>query len=344
MIAMVMCAGEGTRLRPLTLERPKPLMPLANKPVLQYTLENLRKHGITEVVVNVSYLGDQIRNHFKDGAALGMKIHYSPEEKPWGTAGGVKRAESYFLKHDDPDFLITSGDGLTDIDFARVVREHKKKKALGTMVLKRVDQRFEYGVTLTDSKGRIKKFVEKPLFGDFFSNQVNTGIYIFHRDIFKHIPAKTFYDFGKQVWPELLKKKKLIYGVETDCFWTDIGNIPEYRRAQRMLMEGTSGLHLDGIEVAPRVRVGKNCSIDPSARLEGPCLIGDDCTIGKNATIGNYAELGSGSSVGANALVTQSILWEKVQVATGAKLENCIVGKGVKVPKDLALNDGILLK
>lgn len=343
MIAMVMCAGEGTRLRPLTYVLPKPVVPVANKPVLQYTLENLKKHGINEVVINLSYRPEFIQSYFNHGEKLGMKIHYSVEKKLMGTAGGVKKAESFFRSDPDPDFLVTSGDGLSDINFTDLIQFHRKKKAMGTIALRKVNTRFEYGVTLTDSKMRITKFVEKPCWGDVFSDQVNTGIYVFKKEIFDFIPPNRFYDFGNQVWPELLKKRKPIYGFIFNQFWTDIGNVTEYHHAQRAVLNKEVSVSLNARQIKPGVWIGSGTKLSPGVKLEAPCMIGSNCIIGKNATIGTCTVIDNDSKIGAHSVIKNSILWSHVEIADKVHLNNCTIGMNVKISKSAPYLEGIVL-
>jgi len=232
---MVMAAGAGTRLHPLTITVPKPMVPIANRPVLEYTIENLKRHGITELVLNLHNHPELIKKHFGTGFAWGVKIHYSYEPTLLGTAGGVKNVES-FLKRGT--FLVMSGDGLSDVNLTALLAFHRRRKAVGTMALKPMDMRLEYGVTLTDANGRIQKFVEKPLWSDVFFNTVNSGIYVFEPSVLAQIPAGKTYDFGHDLWPKLLKRRARIYGQEIGDYWCDVGNLSEYRRAQKDVLEG----------------------------------------------------------------------------------------------------------
>lgn len=342
MIAMVMCAGLGTRLRPLTYSLPKPMVPVANRPVLAYTLENLKKHGVDRVVINLSYMPEVIQNYFGDGSRWGLKIHYSLEKEPLGTAGGVKNVEKIFQADPDPDFLITSGDGLTDIDFGKFLRFHKAKKSLGTIGMSRVDSRLEYGVTLTGANGRIQKFVEKPFWSQFLSNTVNTGLYAFHKNIFREIPAATFYDFGKQLWPKMLKNKKPIYGYEFKEFWTDIGTLEEYRRAQRAVLNGEVKVRVAGKQVRPGVWVDEGTVLPKGLKLKGPCLVGKYCKISKNATISPHSVIGDRCELKDFARTADSVLWKNVRLGKKSGLDGCIVTAGEKIPDGISIFDATI--
>jgi mannose-1-phosphate guanylyltransferase/phosphomannomutase len=339
MKAFVMAAGAGTRLRPLTFAIPKPMVPVVNKPVLEHTIENLKRHGIQQVVMNLHHYPEMIKRHFGDGTSRGMRLHYSLEKELMGTAGGVKNAEKLL----DERFVVMSGDGLTDIDLSKVIAFHREKKALATMVLKPVDAKFDYGVTLVGKDGRITKFIEKPRWSDVFANTVNTGIYVFEPEIFDYIPANTFYDFGMQVWPDLLKRKKRIFGYVMDEYWTDVGNLNEYRHGVRDALDGKIRISIPGEQVRPGIWIGKNCSIERSAQLKAPCVIGNNCVIGKKAVIDEYTTLDDTTRIGEGAVIKNSILWDRVKVAKNVRLDNCIIGYGAEVSEDISVYEGTVL-
>lgn len=225
MKAVIMAGGRGSRLHPLTLEYPKPMIPFINKPLLAHTLNLLKRHDFTEVVITLHYLADQIQDYFGDGSSLGMTIHYAIEDKPLGTAGGVKNAQQYL---GDETFLIMSGDTITDIDLSRALQFHHKKQAMATLVLKRaVDQR-EYGVAVTDLNGRVRQYLEKPAYSETSSNTVNTGIYFLEPEILSLMKSNSVYDFSYDIFPYLLKKKAPLFGHVADGYWSDIGTVDRY--------------------------------------------------------------------------------------------------------------------
>jgi mannose-1-phosphate guanylyltransferase/phosphomannomutase len=227
MKAFVLAAGAGTRLKPLTLEIPKPMVPILGKPALYHTFSNLIKYGFYDICVNLYHRPEAITGYFQNkDRHLHGTLTYSLEKKLMGTAGAVKNQEKFF----DDTFVVMSGDGLSDIDLSKAYAFHKKKKALATIVLKKIDARFEYGITVAAKDGKIKTFIEKPLWGDFFSDTVNTGIYIFEPEIFKYIPKNKFFDFSMDLFPLLMKNKKPLFGYVMDEYWTDIGNIYEYKK------------------------------------------------------------------------------------------------------------------
>ncbi len=340
MKAMVMAAGAGTRLHPLTFSVPKPLVPIANRPVLEYTIENLRRHGITDVVLNLHNHPQMIRNHFKDGSRWGVRIQYSFEPQLLGTAGGVKKVSS-LLKGDT--FLIMSGDGLTDIDLTELVAFHRQRRAIGTLALKNVDSRFEYGVTLTGAQGRVTRFIEKPTWSDVFSSQVNTGIYVFEPSVLAQIPPRKTYDFGKELWPKLLKNRARIFGQVINAYWCDVGNLSEYRRAQRDVLDGKVRLPFPGRMIRPSIWVDEGTVIDRSVALEAPSLIGKNCQIGRGSRIGAYTVIGNDARIGRNVTLRNCILWNNVRVDNHVSLENCIIGHGARVTENISVYEGAVI-
>ena len=339
MKAMVMSAGIGTRLRPLTYDIPKPMFPIVNKPVLEHVLELLRKHNIREVVVNLHAHRAMIRNYFGDGSRLGMKIKYSEEKKLMGTAGGVKEVENFF----DDTFLVMSGDGLTNINLTNLIRFHRRRRSFGTMVLKRIDTRFEYGITLTKRGGKIREFVEKPAWSSVFSNKVNTGIYIFEPEVFHYIPKAKFYDFARDVWPKLLKRKERIFGYETEEYWCDIGNLFEYRRGQNDALEGKIELDIPGERRGKNIWVGNGTQIAPGGKIKGPCVIGENCKIRKSVFIDRFSTIGNDSIIGEGVRLRNCILWNGVHVRKNVELVNCIIGNNAEISTNISVYEGSVI-
>jgi mannose-1-phosphate guanylyltransferase / phosphomannomutase len=338
--AMVMAAGAGTRLRPLTQDVPKPMVPIANRPVLEYTLENLRRHGITEIILNLHNHPDLIRNHFGDGAAWGVHLRYSHELQLLGTAGGVKKAEE-FLKQGT--FLVMSGDGLTNINLRSLLAFHARKKAFGTMAVKSLDVHFEYGVTLAKADGRITRFIEKPQWSDVFSSEVNTGIYVFEPEALAWIPPGKVYDFGHELWPLLLKKKKPIFAYRMKEYWCDVGNLSEYRRAQRDALSGAAGIRLSGRQIQPGVWIAEDTHLESGVKLEGPCLVGRNCRLGRDSHVGAYTVIGEGARIGSRARLRQCTLWNHVQVGDDVTLENCIISHHARVHENVTVYEGTVI-
>lgn len=338
--AMVLAAGAGTRLRPLTFETPKPMVPVVNRPVLHHVLDNLLRHGVKDVMVNLYAHADQIRGYCGDGSQWSLKVQYSQEAKLLGTAGAIKRVEEFFK---DGPFFVMSGDGLSDIDLTDMYAFHKKHKSIATMATKAIDTRFEYGVTLTEGPGRIKGFLEKPSWGDVFSNKVNTGIYLFEPEVFKYIPKNQVYDFGHQLWPKLLKLRKPIFAYETKAYWTDVGNLTEYRRCQIDSLEGRVRIGIPGKEIRKGVWVEEAAKISPKAILKAPCVIGKGCEIEAGARIGPCTVIGDRAVIASDATLENCILWDNVTVGHDVHLNNCILGANGHVRENITVYEAAVL-
>jgi mannose-1-phosphate guanylyltransferase/phosphomannomutase len=275
MKAVVMAGGEGSRLRPLTIGRPKPMVPIVSKPVMAHILDLLKRQGITEVVVTLHFMPEIIQDYFGDGSSMDMKIHYAIEESPLGTAGSVKNAQQFL----DEPFVIISGDAVTDINLQEVIDFHNEKGAEATLTLYRVPNPLEYGVIITDDDGRITQFQEKPSWGEVISDTVNTGIYVIEPSVLDLIEEGVPTDWSKDVFPELLKAGRPLYGYVASGNWTDVGDIGEYMRASadvlyHRVMTEPLGKHIGG-----DVWVGEGVEIAPDAQLYGPIYLGDEVKV-----------------------------------------------------------------
>jgi len=283
--AVVMAGGEGTRLRPLTSNQPKPMVPIVGKPCMEHILELLRKHGFDDVVVTVAFLPQAIRSYFGNGESLGMKIEYSVEESPLGTAGSVGLARE---KLDEP-FLVISGDALCDVDLTQLVEAHREKGAAVTIGLKAVDNPLEFGIVVTDDEGRIERFLEKPSWGQVFSDTINTGIYVLEPEVLRHVPTDRPYDFSKELFPLLLEMGRPLYGHVCEGYWQDIGNLDQFRQANFDALDEQVALEILGIRLRGNVWIGEGVEVDDLDRIEGPAFIGNYCRIAPDATVGAYS-------------------------------------------------------
>ena len=329
--AIIMAGGEGVRLRPFTLYTPKPLCPLLGEPVMGYAIKLLKQHGVSDIGVTLWYQPQKIRRAFHKGERYGVKLKYFEEKEPVGTAGSVKLARKQLT---DP-FFVLSGDGLTDCDLTEAMRFHKEKKALATLILKRVSIPLPYGVVLTDSDSRVTRFIEKPDWKRVFSDLVNTGVYILEPDIFDYIPDAGTPDFGKDIFPALLSGGLPVYGYETDRYWCDVGDQRAYLQAQADLLQGKVRLpHASGIH--------ENAQLASSAKVEGDCFIGDGAIIGPGAVIRN-AVIGSRSYIGPGAVVETSCLWQDTTVQEKARISGSVLCDGTAVRQGAELSDGCAL-
>lgn len=335
MKAVIMAGGKGSRLRPLTCNKPKPMVPLLNKPVMEYAIELLKKHGITEIAVTLQYLPANIKDYFGDGSAWGVELHYFEETAPLGTAGSVKNAEAFL----DESFVVISGDGLTDINISEAIQFHQEKQALATLVLTRVEAPLEYGVVITKEDGEISRFLEKPSWGEVFSDTVNTGIYILEPTIFDYVPKDTPFDFSNDLFPTLLKEHRPLFGYTARGYWCDIGNLSQYRQTQFDMLDGKVEVNIKGTQVAPGIWVGSNVKVDVS-KIKGPCYIADNCKIHAHIQLGEYTILGENNNLRTNLSIKRTVVWNNNYIAQGAELRGTTVCNYCTVKQNVALFEG----
>jgi mannose-1-phosphate guanylyltransferase / phosphomannomutase len=323
-----MAGGEGTRLRPMTANQPKPLLPVANRPIMEHVLRLLKKHGFEETVVTVQFLAALVRNYFGDGEDVGMFLQYATEEMPLGTAGSVKNAEDA-LK--DSPFLVISGDALTDMDLTEMCRFHKENGALVTVGLTRVPDPLEFGIVIADEDGRIQRFLEKPTWGQVFSDTVNTGVYIMEPEVLAEVSAKESVDWSHDVFPKLLARGAPIFGYISDKYWEDVGTLESYMKAQADVLSRKVEVDIAGFEVSPGVWIAEGADVDPDAVLKGPLVIGDYAKIEAGATIREYSVIGANVVVKEGAFIHRAVVHNNVFVGQGTTLRGCVVGKNTDV-------------
>ncbi|MGH2812603.1 MAG: sugar phosphate nucleotidyltransferase, partial [Actinomycetota bacterium] len=337
--AVVMAGGEGTRLRPLTSNLPKPMLPVANRPLMEHILDLLRRHGMSDVVVTVQFLSSVIRNYFDDGSDMGVTLAYATEDMPLGTAGSVLGARDLLAGR----FLVISGDALTDLDLGRVLAWHQERAAAATLVLKRMQDPLEFGIVMTSPDGRIERFLEKPSWGQVFSDAVNTGIYVLEPEVLDLIPNDRPYDFSAELFPRMLADGLPIFGFVTEDYWTDVGNAEAYLQAQRDAVEGRVEIDMPGFELEPRVWVGEDVDIDDSAVIAGPAVIGDNCRVGPKAHIEGGAVIGDHAIVGAEASVVGGVVMEAGHVGPRAQVRGAVLGRGSSLGRGSTVEEGAVL-
>ena len=322
MKAVVMAGGEGSRLRPLTIGRPKPMVPIVNKAVIGHIFDLLKYHGITEVIVTLRYMASAIQDFFDDGSAIGMKITYSVEEQPLGTAGSVKNAARFL---GDETFIVISGDSLTDIDLQELVRVHRERGAMASITLTRVPNPLEFGVIMTDEGGRVTQFLEKPSWGEVISDTVNTGIYVLEPQVLDLIPKETQYDFAGELFPRMLADGLPLFGHVPDGYWCDVGNINEYMKANADVLYGklrlaqSIGTHLGG-----GIWVGENVEIAPSAQLFGPIYLGEEVKIKGDVRIYGPAVIRDYTVIDNYNRIERSVIWRNNYVGESCELRGAI--------------------
>jgi mannose-1-phosphate guanylyltransferase / phosphomannomutase len=335
--AVVMAGGEGTRLRPLTSNQPKPMVPIVGKPCMEHIVELLRDHGFEDVVVTLAFMPQAIRGYFGDGEQLGVQILYSVEETPAGTAGSVKLAEEAL----DEPFVVISGDALCDIDLTSLVRFHQEKEALVTIALKSVDNPLEFGIVVTDEDGRIERFLEKPSWAQVFTDTINTGIYVVQPEVLREIPPDEPYDWSKQLFPLLLEKGRTLYGWVAEGYWQDIGNLEQYRQANFDALDERVRLNVPGIRLRGNVWIGEGVALEDVGSVAGPALIGNYCRIDPTAEVGAYSVLGSSVVVREHARTARSIVDGSTNIGRSAVVEGSIVGRSCDIREHARLHEGV---
>jgi NDP-sugar pyrophosphorylase family protein len=303
--AMVMAAGLGTRLRPLTDFLPKPMMPVANRPVLHHLLNLLRRHDVREVGINVHAYPELIQSYFGDGSKLGLSINWSHEPELLGTAGGTKKLEEFW---EGETILITSGDGLHDVDVTALLGHHRRTGALATLTVKPVSDPSAYGVVILDRDTRVRGFQEKPTRDEARSDLANCGIYAIEAELLDRIPPDTFYDFGTEVWPSLVAANEQVYAYTTMAYWNDVGDLDELRNTILDAVLGRVRIDIPGEEVAAGVWAEAGCSIADSARIDGPVVIGPGVVIEEEAQVRGPAAIGADCHVGRAAAIRSAAL------------------------------------
>jgi mannose-1-phosphate guanylyltransferase/phosphomannomutase len=321
--AVIMAGGEGTRLRPQTSNLPKPMLPLVGRPMMEHIISLLRRHGITDIVVTVAFLPNAIRSYFGNGSELGVRMVYATEETPLGTAGSVRNAREELTER----FLVISGDVLTDINLTSLIEFHEKNSALATLALCAVENPLEFGIVITREDGSIERFLEKPGWGQVFSDTINTGIYVLEPEIFDVIPEGRAVDFSSEVFPTVLEAGAPLFGYVADGYWEDVGTTAAYLKAHEDILDGKVEVDISGFELAPGVYLGKGSSVDPSARLDSPAFIGENCTIDEEAVIGAYTTIGANTRVSERAELRHSVIGENSYIGQAARVEGSVLGR-----------------
>jgi mannose-1-phosphate guanylyltransferase/phosphomannomutase len=303
------------------------MVPIVNKPCMEHIIDLLKEHDITEVVATVAFMPQNIRGYFGDGSSLGVSLEYSVEETPLGTAGSVRNA----AEHLDDTFIVISGDALTDFDLTELIEFHKRKESLITIALKSVENPLEFGVVIVDEDNHIKQFLEKPSWGQVFSDYVNTGIYVLEPEIFDYIPEGEKYDFSKELFPKMLERGKPMYGYSCEGYWQDIGNINQFLRANHDALDGKVNLKMPGIKLRENIYIGEKSTLDSVDNIRGPALVGNYARIDSEAKVQPYSILGNNVVVESNAETDHCVVDSNTYIGSSAKVSGCIVGKNCDI-------------
>lgn len=340
MRAVLMAGGSGTRLRPLTCDLPKPMVPILNRPIAEHIINLLKRHHIREIIATLHYLPDVMRDYFQDGSDFGVQITYAVEEdQPLGTAGCVKNVAELL----DDTFLVISGDSITDFDLTAAIEFHRQRRSKATLVLKHVPNPLEFGVVIIDDQQRIRRFLEKPSSSEIFSDTVNTGTYILEPEVLEYLPADHEADFSKELFPLLLEKGEPMYGFIADGYWCDVGHLDAYREAQYDALARKVKLDFPYPERSPGLWVGQNTQIDSTSRIDAPVFIGHNCRIGARVHIEAGTVIGDNVTIGSDADLKRPIVWNGVLIGEEAHLRACVAGRGVRVDRRAHILEGAIV-
>lgn len=361
MKAMILAAGRGTRVRPITFTIPKPMIPILQKPVMEFLVELLRQHGFDEIMVNVSHLAKEIEDYFRDGSRFGVQIAYSFEGRivngelmgeALGSAGGMRRIQDFYPYFNDT-FVVLCGDALIDLNLTEAIKWHREKGAIATAIMKSVrpEEVSSYGVVVTDPSGRIKTFQEKPSVEEALSTDINTGIYIFEPEVLNYIPSGVEYDIGSQLFPQLVEKEAPFYGLRMDFEWVDIGKVPDYWRAIRGVLLGKiKNVEIPGKQVAPGIYTGLNVKVNwDKVDVKGPVYIGGMTRIEDGATIIGPTMIGPNCRISGGATVENSVIFEYSRLGSDVRLVDklvfgryCVDKNGAAIDMEAAALDWLI--
>lgn len=339
MKAVIMAGGEGSRLRPLTCNRPKPMVPIANKPVMEHIIELLKKYGVRDIAVTLQYMPEKIKDYFGDGREYGVSLKYFTEDVPLGTAGSVKNAEDFL----DETFIVISGDALTDINLQEALEFHKKNRSVATLVLKKVECPIEYGVVVTAPDGKIRRFLEKPSWGEVFSDTVNTGIYVLSPEVLKYFEKGVVFDFSKDLFPILLKKEEPMYGFVTQDYWCDIGDLDAYVGVHTDILDKKVNININAREIRQGVWASEGAVISKEAVIKPPVLIGKNSVVKDGSILGRYSVIGEECHIGEGSTTKRSVLWNSCILKNNVELRGSVLCSGVKCREKTAAFEGTVV-
>ena len=345
MKACILCGGTGTRLRPLTFERPKPSIPILNKPSVGHLVEHLSKNGFDEIVITLGYMGEAIEKYLGDGSIFGVGIKYVYEKEKLGTAGSVKNAEKYL---DSQPFLVVGGDHVMNLNLRELYDFHNRSNSMVTIGVLSIDDPREFGIVDLDNNHIIHRFKEKPGPGEIFSNLASTGIYALNPEILDYIP-KEKYDFAKDLFPRLLKDDKRISGWLAHGLWTDVGNPRAYREAQRWMLENMPGTTIqgrllnEGARLNGPINIGNNVTVGKNTVVVGPIYIGENTVIGDNVLIGPYTSIGNSCHIASDCRVLSSYIYNGVRIGQGCSVSGAIMDNDITLGKNCTLENGVVI-
>ena len=339
MKAIILVGGEGLRLRPLTCNLPKPMVPIVNRPFLEHMVEHLKTHHIDQIILAICYLPDRIQSHFGDGSSFGVKLSYAVEQTPLGTGGAVKNSERFL----NDTFPVFNGDIFSDLDLTEMIRFHRAHKAKATIALTPVDDPTAYGVVELDSQNRVKGFIEKPSRDKVTSNLINAGIYVLEPELLELIPSGVHSMVERGLFPDLVKRGIPFYGFRSNAYWLDIGKPDDYLKLHQDLLTGKAVSHFPGKAIADGVWLEEGCKIHTSVKLVGPIVMGRGCIIEQNANISGPTVLGSGCIARQGCTLDEAILWQNVKLGNNVTVKNSVVGNNSAIGDNTWVTDGSII-
>ena len=339
MKAVILVGGEGTRLRPLTCNRPKPMISVVNKPFLEHVLEYLKKHNIFDVVLSMGYKPDVIEAYFGNGSKFGVNLTYVVESFPLGTAGGVKNVEPYL---DGPCFVF-NGDIMTDLDLGAMLAAHREKGAAVTISLTPVEDPTAYGLVETDENGRVRGFVEKPSWDRVTTNLINAGTYVLEKDVLNYVPANSYYMFEHGLFPTLLNNGDPMFGFPSNAYWIDIGTPEKYMIVHRDLLMGKVAKMMPGSTAKEGLWVGEGCTISSTAKITPPVVLGKKVTVEHNAVITGPVVIGDNCCIGADTVIEDAVIWENTRIGSHVMMKTCVVAKDCVVNDHTWVTNGAIV-
>jgi mannose-1-phosphate guanylyltransferase/phosphomannomutase len=343
MKGVIMAGGFGTRLKPLTINRPKPMVPVANRPIMEHIVELLRSHGITDLISILYFQPEYITSHFGDGSAFGVKMQYVTADADYGTAGAVRNAQE--LIGDEP-VIVISGDVLTDFDLTVAINEHNARGADATIALTSVDNPLAFGIVIVDRQtGKIVRFLEKPTWGEVFSDTINTGIYILEPGALARVPHRTNFDFSKDLFPKMLRDSAGLYGHIAKGYWRDIGNLDEYRRAHEDVLAGRVKLSLAGTTTdkgTASVSIDEDAWVADDVTLRGKVIVGKGARVGSGSTLDNVI-IGANCEIDPDVMLRHVVMWENCHVGKGGSVNESVCASGVRIGKGGVIRENCIL-
>jgi NDP-sugar pyrophosphorylase family protein len=336
MKALILIGGLGTRLRPLTCSIPKPLLPIVNRPFLEYQFDLIKRHGIKEVVLCVAYMSAEFKRYFGNGSKFGLKIDYVYEKEPLGTGGAIKNASKYI----DQPFIIFNGDILTDIDLTKMKKYHQKTNSLATLALTRVKDPTIYGLVETDKKGCIERFLEKPTWDEVNCNTINAGVYLFEPEILDFIPKGINFSVERGLFPDLLKNKKKVSAFIFNSYWLDIGTVEKYLQAHQDIMQEHIKFKFPGRKINKNTWCGKNTSIPKTCAVEGKLICGNNVKIGDFSQFKGNTCLGDNVTIGKGGMVSDSVVLSGTKLGDGVKIERALIGEKCTIESNSNISTG----